>query len=88
MRNRSTNIHRFPRADAFCAVGSESTSAASAFKPRQLRSRQAPNLPSARLRFFDEDLERSQRVTYEEWQNRSWTEKLSERAEAWLNSQL
>jgi hypothetical protein len=28
------------------------------------------------------------RVTYEEWQNRSWTEKVSEGAEAILNSQL
>jgi phosphatidylserine/phosphatidylglycerophosphate/cardiolipin synthase-like enzyme len=37
---------------------------------------------------FNEDLKRSRRVTYEEWQNRSWTEKLSEHAEAWLNSQL
>ena len=37
---------------------------------------------------FNEDLKRSRRVTYEEWQNRSWTEKLSERAEALLNSQL
>jgi PLD-like domain len=37
---------------------------------------------------FNEDLKRSRRVTYEEWQNRSWTEKLSERAEAMLNSQL
>ena len=37
---------------------------------------------------FNEDLKRSRRVTYEEWQNRPWTEKLSERAEALLNSQL
>jgi cardiolipin synthase len=37
---------------------------------------------------FSEDLKRSRRVTYEEWQNRSWTEKLSERAEALLNSQF
>ena len=37
---------------------------------------------------FNEDLKRSRRVTYEEWQNRSWKEKLSERAEALLNSQF
>jgi cardiolipin synthase A/B len=37
---------------------------------------------------FNKDLKRSRRATYEEWQNRSWTEKLSERAEAILNSQL
>ena len=37
---------------------------------------------------FNEDLKRSRRVTYEEWQNRPWTEKISERAEAMLNSQL
>ena len=37
---------------------------------------------------FNEDLKRSRRVTYEEWQNRPWTEKLSERAQALLNSQL
>jgi cardiolipin synthase len=37
---------------------------------------------------FNEDLKRSRRVTYEEWQNRPWMEKLSERAEALLNSQL
>jgi len=37
---------------------------------------------------FNEDLKRSRQVTYEEWQNRPWTEKISERAEAMLNSQL
>jgi cardiolipin synthase len=37
---------------------------------------------------FNEDLKRSRRVSYEEWQNRPWMEKLSERAEALLNSQL
>ena len=37
---------------------------------------------------FNEDLKRSRRVSYEEWQNRPWTEKVSERAEALLNSQL
>jgi cardiolipin synthase len=37
---------------------------------------------------FNEDLKRSRRVAYEEWQNRPWTEKLSERAEAILNSRL
>jgi hypothetical protein len=39
MRDRSTNIHRLPRLDACRAIGNESTSAASAFKPCQLRSR-------------------------------------------------
>ncbi len=37
---------------------------------------------------FNEDLKRSRRVTYEEWQNRPWKEKISERVEALLNSQL
>ena len=37
---------------------------------------------------FNEDWKRSRRVSYEEWQNRPWTEKFSERAEALLNSQL
>ncbi|MDQ6922736.1 MAG: phospholipase D-like domain-containing protein [Pseudomonadota bacterium] len=37
---------------------------------------------------FNEDLKQSRRVTYEEWQNRPWTEKLLERAEALLHSQL
>ncbi len=37
---------------------------------------------------FNEDLKRSRRVTYEEWQNRPWTEKISERVEALLDSQL
>ena len=37
---------------------------------------------------FNEDLKRARRVTYEEWKNRPWTEKLSERAESLLESQL
>jgi len=37
---------------------------------------------------FNDDLKRSRRVTYEEWENRPWTEKLMERAEAVLDSQL
>jgi cardiolipin synthase len=37
---------------------------------------------------FDADLKRSRRITYEEWENRPWTEKLSERVEALLDSQL
>ena len=37
---------------------------------------------------FNEDLKRSRRVTYEEWQNRPWTEKLVERVEGLLDSQL
>jgi cardiolipin synthase A/B len=37
---------------------------------------------------FSEDLKRSRRVTYEEWQNRPWTEKIAERVEALLDSQL
>lgn len=37
---------------------------------------------------FNEDLKRSRRVTYEEWQNRPLREKAEERVEALLNSQL
>src|SRR5450755_1226470 len=37
---------------------------------------------------FNDDLKRSRRITYEEWENRPWTEKLMERAEAVLDSQL
>jgi cardiolipin synthase len=37
---------------------------------------------------FSEDLKRSRRVTYEEWQNRPWTAKIAERVEALLDSQL
>jgi uncharacterized membrane protein YtjA (UPF0391 family) len=37
---------------------------------------------------FDEDLRRSRRVTYEEWENRAWQEKLIEHASGLLSSQL
>lgn len=37
---------------------------------------------------FNDDLKRSRRVTYEEWENRPWTKKLLERAEGLLDSQL
>jgi cardiolipin synthase len=63
------------------------------FDNRSFRLNDEANLFSAEFAkrqtaIFNEDLKRSRRVTYEEWQNRSWTEKLSERAEAILNSQL
>jgi cardiolipin synthase len=37
---------------------------------------------------FNDDLKRSRRITYEEWEHRSWKEKLSERVEGLLDSQL
>jgi len=37
---------------------------------------------------FHEDLKKSRRVTYEEWEARPWREKLLERAAALLNAQL
>jgi cardiolipin synthase len=37
---------------------------------------------------FEADLKRSRRVTYEEWEARSWWEKLQERGAALFNSQL
>ena len=40
------------------------------------------------LELFYEDLKKSRRVTYEEWQARPWHEKLRERGAALLNAQL
>jgi cardiolipin synthase len=40
------------------------------------------------VRIFERDLERSRRVTLEEWRNRPWTEKLLEYAASLLGSQL
>jgi cardiolipin synthase len=37
---------------------------------------------------FDADLKRSRRITYEEWENRPWKEKLLEHSAALLNPQL
>jgi len=37
---------------------------------------------------FNDDLKRSRRVTYAEWENRPWTEKLLERIDGVLDSQL
>jgi hypothetical protein len=37
---------------------------------------------------FDEDLRRSRRVTYEEWENRAWQGKMIEHAAGLLSSQL
>ena len=37
---------------------------------------------------FEKDLERSRRVTYEEWANRPWTAKISDHFLAIFNSQL
>jgi cardiolipin synthase len=40
------------------------------------------------VRIFEEDLKRSRRITFEEWRNRPWTEKLSEYAAMLLGTQL
>ena len=40
------------------------------------------------LALFNNDLKRSRRVTFEEWEHRPWTEKLQEHIESLLNSQL
>lgn len=40
------------------------------------------------IALFNEDLKKSRRVTYEEWQARPWREKLLEHAAALLNAQL
>jgi cardiolipin synthase len=40
------------------------------------------------IALFNEDLKRSRRVTYDEWQARPWREKVTERAAALLNAQL
>ena len=37
---------------------------------------------------FEGDLERSRRITFEDWKNRPWQEKLAEKASALLSSQL
>ncbi|MFT4240815.1 MAG: phospholipase D-like domain-containing protein [Acidovorax sp.] len=37
---------------------------------------------------FEDDLRRSRRITYEEWRDRPWSEKLAERMAALLRSQL
>ena len=37
---------------------------------------------------FEADLKRSRRVTFDEWENRQWTEKIEERFESLLDSQL
>ena len=43
---------------------------------------------SLQIRIFEDDLKRSRRVSYEEWADRPWTEKLADRAAALFNSQL
>jgi len=40
------------------------------------------------LALFSNDLKRSRRVTFEEWEHRPWTEKLQEHIESLLDSQL
>ena len=37
---------------------------------------------------FNDDLKRSRRITFEEWEQRPWTEKLQERIQSLLDSQL
>ncbi len=40
------------------------------------------------IALFDDDLKRSRRITFEEWEQRPWTEKLQERIESLVDSQL
>jgi cardiolipin synthase A/B len=40
------------------------------------------------IALFNDDLKRSRRITFEEWERRPWTEKLQERIESLLDSQL
>ena len=40
------------------------------------------------IALFNDDLKRSRRITLEEWERRPWTEKLQERVESLLDSQL
>jgi cardiolipin synthase len=40
------------------------------------------------LALFSNDLKRSRRVTFEEWEQRPWTEKLQEHLQSLLDSQL
>jgi cardiolipin synthase len=42
----------------------------------------------SQVRIFERDLERSRRVTLEEWRSRPWTEKLWEHATSLVGSQL
>jgi len=37
---------------------------------------------------FSNDLKQSRRVTFEDWEQRPWAEKLQERVESLLDSQL
>jgi len=37
---------------------------------------------------FNDDLKRSRRITYQEWLDRPWSEKLTEYAEALVDAQL
>jgi cardiolipin synthase len=37
---------------------------------------------------FEQDLKRAKRITFEDWTNRPWQEKLLEKASALLSSQL
>jgi cardiolipin synthase len=45
-------------------------------------------IAARQIALFNEDLKKSRRVTYEEWQARPWREKLMEHAAALLNAQL
>jgi cardiolipin synthase len=40
------------------------------------------------IALFNDDLKRSRRITFEEWEQRPWTEKLQERMESLIDSQL
>jgi len=46
------------------------------------------DVAAQQIALFNEDLRKSRRVTYEEWQARPWSEKLLEHAAALLNAQL
>jgi cardiolipin synthase len=40
------------------------------------------------IAIFNDDLKRSRRISYEEWQNRPWSERVTEKVEALIDSQL
>ena len=43
---------------------------------------------AAQVRIFEDDLKRSKRISYEEWKNRPWTEKVWEHTMGLFSSQL
>jgi cardiolipin synthase len=43
---------------------------------------------AAQVRIFEDDLKRSKRISYEDWKNRAWTEKVWEHTMGLFSSQL